>query len=516
MTAYDQTLYPSYTHAQTHPDQLATKAALFGMTPRAVEQCRVLELGCGDGTNLASFALGLPQSEFIGIDLAATPIQRGQEMSRSLGLKNLQLRTASVLEIGPDFGRFDYIIAHGLYSWVPAAVREKILAVCQSNLAPQGVAYVSYSANPGGHFKSMIREMMQFHTKGFEDPREQVQQSIALIKFLAESQTKAEAYQKFLQEELEILLPRDPTNIFHDELSECHTSFLFDQFCADAKQHGLQYLAEADYVQMQDQNFAPSVRQALRQLGQNRIAREQYLDFLCFRRFRQTLLCHAGIPVKLEASPGLATRFHVACMAKPVSAQPSLLPDIPEKFKGDRNSTFELRDPLTKAAFVILANSWPGSVPFSELLTQARAAIGQGHKGSAFDAEAKALFEAVLQTYAPGLSTLHLCPPTYSRKVSERPTASPLARWQAETTDRITNLCHAPVVLENASGRELLRLLDGTRDRSALLRDMRPFLESSRQQSTGEKQTPPPSEAELGNNLESTLKVFARCALLTQ
>lgn len=512
MTAYDQTLYPSYTHAQTHPDQLATKAALFGMTPRPVEQCRVLEMGCGDGTNLASFALGLPGSEFVGIDLAATPIQRGQEMARAIGLKNLSLHAGSVIEIGADFGQFDYIIAHGLYSWVPAPVREKVLAICQANLAPQGVAYVSYSANPGGHFKSMIREMMQFHTQGFADAREQVQQAIALIKFLAESQTKAEAYRKFLQEELEILLPRDPTNIFHDELSKDHTSFLFHEFCERAKQHELQYLAEADYVQMQDQTFPPQVREALSQLGRNRVAREQYLDFLSFRRFRQTLLCHAAIPIKLGASPALAARFHVACAAKPNSPQLSLLPGVPEKFTGDKNSNFELRDPLTKAAFMILAETWPGTLSFTGLLAQARAKLGLPATPS-FDAEAKALFELVLQTYAPGLTTLHLCPPRFSRQVRERPVANPLARWQAQSTDRITNLCHAPVVLENASGRELLRLLDGTRDRSSLLRDMKPFIESGRQQAADD--TIPASEAELMENLENTLAVFARCALLS-
>src|SRR5213593_3765074 len=127
MTAYDQTWYPSYTHPQTHPDQLATKATLFGLTPAPAAACRMLELGCGDGTNLASIALSLPQSQFVGLDLASTAIARGQEMTRAMGLQNITLHCGSVLDVGPDFGQFDYIVAHGLYSWVPAAVREKLL-----------------------------------------------------------------------------------------------------------------------------------------------------------------------------------------------------------------------------------------------------------------------------------------------------------------------------------------------------------------------------------------------------
>jgi methyltransferase-like protein/2-polyprenyl-3-methyl-5-hydroxy-6-metoxy-1,4-benzoquinol methylase len=515
MTAYDQTRYPSYTHAQTHPDQLAVKATLFGLSPAPVEKCRVLELGCGDGTNLASMALGLPQSQFVGIDLAASPIHHGQEMARALGLKNLTLNAGSVLDIGADYGEFDYIIAHGLYSWVPAEVREKILVICKTNLAPQGVAYVSYNANPGGHFKSMIREMMLFHTKTFADPKERVHQAIALMKFLAESQTKVEPYRQFLQEELALLLERDENNIFHDELGECNVSFSFHQFSEDAKAHGLQYLAEADYVQMQDSNFGPQVRDSLRQLGKNRIAREQYLDFLSFRRFRQTLLCHADLPLRFGMQPDKLGRFHIACAAHPVSAEPSLEPDVLERFVGDKEANLELTLPLAKSALWTLAKAWPRALPFTELLAQARARLGREADAS-IDREALALFEIFLQTYAPGLTTLYFHPPKFSSEAGEHPLASPLARWQAPTSDRIANLCHAPVVLENASGRHLLTLLDGTRDRAALLREMRPFIDADRKaQQLDKDQTPAVlSDNELARNLESTLEVFARYALL--
>src|SRR5438093_4154914 len=137
-TTYDEVLYPSHTHSQTHPDRLATIATLFGMTPAPVDGCRVLELGCGDGGNLIPMAFGLPGSEFVGIDLAARPIGSGQALVEALGLKNITLRPLDIMQISSDFGRFDYIIAHGLYSWVPPAVQDKILAICKANLAPEG------------------------------------------------------------------------------------------------------------------------------------------------------------------------------------------------------------------------------------------------------------------------------------------------------------------------------------------------------------------------------------------
>ena len=414
MTVYDEIHYPSYTHAQTHPDQLATKAMFFGMTPAPVERCRVLELGCGDGTNLASMALGLPESEFVGIDLAASAIAQGQEMAQAVGLKNLSLRAGSVMDPGADFGQFDYIIAHGLYSWVPEAVREKILAICQTNLAPQGVAYVSYNAKPGGHIKQMFREMMLFHTKGFAEPRERVHQSIALVKFLAESQTKVESYRRLLQDELDQLLLRNENNIFHDELGEINAAFFFHDFCDEARRHGLQYLAEGDYVQMRDHNYPAPVREALRQLGKNRVAREQYLDFLSGRRFRQTLLCRAELPLRFGFSPDTIARFHVACMARPVSSKPDLASDAPEKFAGEKDANMEVSLPLAKAALVVLAKIWPRALPFPELLAQARARLGRPPASELTDPETLAVFEMFMEIYAPGLASFHVSRPLSS------------------------------------------------------------------------------------------------------
>src|SRR5260221_4442716 len=97
-TSYDSVIYPSSTHPQTHPDRLAVIGSLFGLEPAPVNRCRVLELGCGNGTNLVPMAWGLPQSEFVGIDLAALPIARGQRMFSELGLKNVQLVQADLLQ----------------------------------------------------------------------------------------------------------------------------------------------------------------------------------------------------------------------------------------------------------------------------------------------------------------------------------------------------------------------------------------------------------------------------------
>jgi cyclopropane fatty-acyl-phospholipid synthase-like methyltransferase len=144
-TPYDTVFYPGYAMEQAHPDRLATLATLFGMRPADVSRCRVLELGCGDGLHLIAVALGLLEAECVGIDLAAAGLCKGQEVIRELGLTNVTLRHMDLMEVGRDLGQFDYIIAHGIYSWVPPEVRDKLLTICKENLAANGVAYVSYN-----------------------------------------------------------------------------------------------------------------------------------------------------------------------------------------------------------------------------------------------------------------------------------------------------------------------------------------------------------------------------------
>src|SRR5262249_10252810 len=158
--SYDDMPYSNNPFYHTHPDCLATVATLFGMTPPPVPRCRVLELGCAAGGNLIPMAFTLPDSRFVGIDLSPRQVATGLAVIDVLGLKNIELKPLSILDVDHGFGQFDSLICHGVYSWVPAAVQDKILTLCAEQLAPNGVAYVSYNIYPGWHVGGMIREML--------------------------------------------------------------------------------------------------------------------------------------------------------------------------------------------------------------------------------------------------------------------------------------------------------------------------------------------------------------------
>jgi SAM-dependent methyltransferase len=131
VTSYDEVPYSSTPFYYTQPDCLATMATLHGMTPAAADHCRVLELGCGRGGNLIPLAVSLPESRFVGIDLSRRQVAEGRSVVEKLGLSNIELRPMNILDIDEGFGSFDYIICHGVYSWVPDEVRDQILVVAE-------------------------------------------------------------------------------------------------------------------------------------------------------------------------------------------------------------------------------------------------------------------------------------------------------------------------------------------------------------------------------------------------
>jgi methyltransferase-like protein/SAM-dependent methyltransferase len=519
-TAYDEVLYSSYAFSQTHPDRLATLATLFGMHPTPVTSCRVLELGCGDGSNLIPMAYGLPESEFIGIDLAARPIATGQEMVDSLELKNITLRPLDVMEVSPDFGQFDYIIAHGLYSWIPPAVQEKVLAICRENLTPNGVAYVSYNAYPGGHLRQMVRGMMRFHVRRLTDPTQQIAQSRALLKFLSDAQPEAEAYGEFLKAELKRITSGDEGYVYHDDLAETNTPLYFYQFVEQAAQHGLQYLAEADFFEMQDHMFPPAMVETLRQMASTQlILKEQYADFLKCRKFRQTLLCRAELQLDRSLKPENMGVFYAASSARPVSTNPDIQsPTTVEEFRSIKGQALATNHPLVKAAILCLGDAWPRAFHFHELLTAARKRLGVAEQqNEATNAQdRRVLGDMLLQAYGKNLVELHVHAPQFATTLSERPIASPVARLQLQHGPMVTNLCHGCVKLEGVLAQHLFHLLDGTRDRTALLEELLTLVKSgtATMQKDGKEVTNPQQVRQvLANALDEKLTELSGLAL---
>ncbi len=191
--SYESVPYPSGSIHSSHPDNLATRALLFGLEPPDLQHVRVLELGCADGGNLIPMASELPEGRFLGIDLSPRQIEAGRRRLESVGLTNVELRAMSLLDAGDagdvdaSLGEFDYIIAHGVFSWVRPEVQEAILRICRQSLAPRGIAYVSYNTLPGWHQRMMVREIMTWYTRGLPDLRERATAGLGVLELLTEA-----------------------------------------------------------------------------------------------------------------------------------------------------------------------------------------------------------------------------------------------------------------------------------------------------------------------------------------
>ena len=512
---YDAVRYPSHVHAQTHPERLATIASLFGMSPVPATRCRVLELGCGDASNLLPMAWSLPESEFTGIDLAARPIAAGRRTAEELGLRNLHLHQHDIRKMDPSSGPFDYIIAHGVYSWVPHPVRQQLIELLQKCLAPQGVAFVSYNVLPGAQLLNMLRGMMLHHVRDLKTPADRLRQAFAFADFLNQGMAHADsAMGRWLHEELDRIRELEPGHVFHDHLAEINDACHFTDFMGDARCHGLQYVGEADLRDMNESIFPHAARQLLDRLEGDRIRREQYLDFLRVRRFRQSLLTHASIPVAHRPSARQIRRMMLQCSFESAGGPMDLRPGISHRFVGPKGQAVESDLPLGKASLTILQKRGPIAVPYDELLRssahQLEAASVHGEAG----APQQEAFDGFLLALAlAGVVKLHSWQAEMPVAPSDRPVASPLARIQIRTSPTVTTLHHQLVKLEDEVGRTLVALLDGTRDVTALKRDLVAELEGKGILDAASPHTEK-ARREVETGLENNLRQLCRMGLL--
>lgn len=472
-STYDAVPYSVHAFSQTRPDRLATVAALFGLDAPDPARCSVLELGCASGGNVIPMALGNPESRFLGIDLSARQISDGQAVIRELGLTNVELRQASILDVDKSAGAFDYILAHGVYSWVPPDVQEKILSICAQNLSPRGVAYISYNTYPGWHARGAIREMLWYHTQRFDDPRDRIREARALLVFLVRATPGAGgAFSALIRQELALLLATPETYLLHEHLEEFNEPLYFHQFAQRAAGHGLQYLGETQVGSMIAGRLGAETEKTLRQISPDLLHMEQYMDFLRNRMFRQTLLCHGDIALDRTLRPEAVMRFHVSSSAKPASAAAEVTSDKPEEFVTSSRQKLTTHDPLMKAAMVELWERAPAPLAFDALLDAARARAGAERRPE----QAMLLATRLLNCYVSQVVDFSISPPRCCVGVSGKPVASPYARLRARQGERVTNLRLETVALSEPT-RLVLEHLDGGHDRAALVALVTDWLE---------------------------------------
>lgn len=506
--SYEELPYPSAAFSQTHPSRLAATARLHGVIAPAPEHCRVLELGCSDGGNLINIAYTLPGTECVGIDYAPGHIVQAKRNAEALNIGNCTFYAADIATMPPNLGLFDYIIAHGVFSWVPAAVQEAMFVVLRNMLSPNGIGYISYNTFPGWHGYRMMREVLGLGVESDGDVRRRVSDG----KLFLESLQRASggdnpAYTAVVAVTADSFRRSADTYLGHEYFEDNNEPMYVQQFVEKAREFGLEYVAEAYSPGTYLHNAPERVLLEIEKLSDDRIEREQWLDFFIGRQFRKTLLCKSehNSPSELDNE----NFAHVLIGSSLVRVPDS--PDDAPQFVAPNSLAIGSANPVLKRALTLLSENRPHPLTLDELL-----GVSSGDTPS--DTIRNAVLALCRQCYDDNLAQFYFSRMPCASISTDRPKVSRVAQLQAQAGNVVTTLHHTSVQFDEPIPLLILRYANGERTRDELFHilqnaaegnDFGLMDENGKPLGSGEKR-----DEILHHAVDSCLEQFAKYALL--
>ena len=296
-TIYKELGYKSYPFPFTTPAYLEAYGTLVGLNTPPAKTARVLELGATYGGNIISQAVHNPEATFVGIELSQDQVEKGNKIISDAKLDNVSLIQGDIMNFDETLGTFDYIIAHGFYSWISDEMKDKLLDIISNHLADNGIAYVSYNTYPGWHTMEEVRQLMLFANRGHDEltHKEKVLRgktvgSLVGSQILNYDNLK-ERNSKFLGA-LRSVMQKDDYYVGHDHLEPHNDPCYFYQFNDHLKAHNLAYVCDADLTLSMVRTYDESIADKLEKLAPHSQAdQEQYLDFMLDTTFRKSIIC---------------------------------------------------------------------------------------------------------------------------------------------------------------------------------------------------------------------------------
>jgi 2-polyprenyl-3-methyl-5-hydroxy-6-metoxy-1,4-benzoquinol methylase/methyltransferase-like protein len=501
---YDELPYADTSFRAIHPDRLAVMATLHGLHAPPVDACRVLEIGCGIGGNVLPMAEALPNASFLGIDISPRQIDLGRAAATELGLPNIEFRVQNLLELAPADGKFDYILCHGVFSWVPPDVQDGILRVCSRHLRPLGLAVISYNALPGWRAQMAVRDVLRMGARGAAGAGlvQQVRQARAFLDATAKALAKPDSpYAQTLKAAAESLAGRDDYYVFHEYLCEWNLPVCFEEFLARAAAAGLAFVDQADLEHRSAPAAAPPV---LADPLADPARREQALDILHNRLFRRDVLCLAGRQPSAQPQPAALRSLRLVGTAAPAAAKYRTADRSMQRFCVPGGPSLSTDFPPLKTALVLLSRARPRAMAFDDLAAAIAAELGH--------VDVNELAEAMLRCATNGVVDLHTYLPPLPATPGQRPAASAVARQVAATRNDVTNLRHHGVRLD-AVPRAVLLLADGTRTAGEIASALQAQYDAGTLRGKGK---PRPTPARTGRDVEEILQGLANMWLLKE
>ncbi|WP_298164446.1 methyltransferase domain-containing protein [Novosphingobium sp.] len=442
-TSYDRVHYPSAVYRTTTPEHLAAIARLHGLDAADPRSARVLEIAGGDGLNVLAMAAAYPGAQFVSFDLAASAVAHGQALIASAGLANVRIETTDILEAaGSMEGPFDYVIAHGLYAWVPPHVQQATLALIDRVLSPQGIVFISYNALPGGHLRMALRDMLLFELEGVNDPEARIDRAIEVLNAFGQPRDDDSVSQAALRRAARLTVGKDRHTLFHDELGPVYDPKALQTVAEEAAAHNLAYLTEAQPGGL----FHGFPGEQVDDRETVRRAQRRDNDEVCF--FHQSLF------VRPERHPARVP--DPAWLGTLLAGVPDSLRRTSESEFTSSAGSFQLDDPVLADFLEKLVRIAPARFPLADL------AASEDHAA------------AILELINQGIIEPHSLPFPGALLPGERPVVSALVRaLLAHEVPNLVTMDHRVVHLTDDAPRRLMALMDGTRTAAEIAADAR-------------------------------------------
>lgn len=462
---YERLPYGGRPIPYAHPDVLYVHARVNGIDAVHPVEARVLELGCAEGGHLIPIAARTPGGRFVGVDASRVQIELASELRDRLGLENVELIAADVRDFEPE-GEHDYIICHGVLSWVDETVRERVLELTRRALAPRGVALLSYNVPAGWGVRENLRRVLMRRARDAASAPEAIEHVRGLLNLFATQSFDASPYGQLLSSIASQALTHRDAYLVHEFLSPDNEAFPYSEMHERAARHGLVPIAEL--TRCTDATVERDVREVFDHITDDPLEREDLVDVLFGRPFRATLFVRADAERK-EQRVAFDTCF--ATRLAPEAAQPSFEPGETEFFSGPRGVRVGVDDALLKAALFVLSTANPGALPFDVVASSAlellrRRRVVNEERGPT-EAERDALAADLMELAA--LDHLEARARAFVPKAvtSTTPRSTTLARLEARTRGYVTDALHRPIRVDRAEA-SVLALLDGSRDLSTV------------------------------------------------
>jgi len=519
--SFEDVPYEGTSIPTSHPERLASDAWLRGLRAPDPTRARILELGCAEGANIVPIAYHYEDAEVVGVDFSPRHIEIAEQAKHELGLDNLRVACASITDLSDAVeGPFDYILCHGVLSWVSEEVQDAIFAALRDYLAPNGIGYVSYNVVPGWKMRGLVREVLMARTRDVEDPREKLAVARSTLQLLATTMPHEMPYSRYMAEEARSTLEHRDPYIAHEYLSEHNRPYLYGDIVRLAGRFGLRFFSEQSPVG--HPAVEARIRETVGAITDDPIEGEELTDVLHGRAFRASTFVREDLELadpdecrrELLEEAGFVTEL------RPLGKRPSLAEGETEEFSDAADVRVAVKHPVLKAALLVLAQTYPRAMLFETLEAQAVALLQLRRvfkiERVLSDGERESLREDLLRLVDLGHLRLKLTLPSMVTEAGPTPRVSTLTRYEARQFRSISTAFHEPLSLDDASS-YLISLMDGSLDHDELARALVATLEEHDmvlRDESGEPLGPEAAQKAMGTFVQHNLRMLEAQGLL--